>query len=256
MPQPKSCADHRQSFACSNPIECPDGRTASFVQSCRLGDRCRGAHPHATAANGRQPVEPAHRSPQLGGGQNRPATRHPNGSLAWLSWIIARLGGWNCYYKPHRRPSRRMEPLRRNRRRIRTGQSNERDVNPLALAGEGWVRVAPTQNTIPHRHAHGYPLKVPSIAYPSPLTSRTVRPDRTNALHHAPHTQPGHRSSGSSGPERAFRSAQFQMDLDPQTATFQKPRTEPNGTGKASHASVPNGVDFNTAIIARDLSST
>jgi Transposase DDE domain len=22
------------------------------------------------------------------------------GSLAWLSWIVARLGGWNCYYKP------------------------------------------------------------------------------------------------------------------------------------------------------------
>jgi hypothetical protein len=20
--------------------------------------------------------------------------------LAWLSWIVARLGGWNCYYKP------------------------------------------------------------------------------------------------------------------------------------------------------------
>ena len=25
---------------------------------------------------------------------------HPSGSLAWLSWIAARLGGWNCYYKP------------------------------------------------------------------------------------------------------------------------------------------------------------
>ena len=21
-------------------------------------------------------------------------------SLYWLSWIVARLGGWNCYYKP------------------------------------------------------------------------------------------------------------------------------------------------------------
>jgi len=25
---------------------------------------------------------------------------HPSRSLAWLSWIAARLGGWNCYYKP------------------------------------------------------------------------------------------------------------------------------------------------------------
>jgi hypothetical protein len=25
---------------------------------------------------------------------------HPRGSLAWLSWIVARFGGWNCYGKP------------------------------------------------------------------------------------------------------------------------------------------------------------
>ena len=25
---------------------------------------------------------------------------HPQGSLAWLSWIVARYGGWNCYGKP------------------------------------------------------------------------------------------------------------------------------------------------------------
>ena len=33
---------------------------------------------------------------------NTPRQRnpHPPRSLAWLAWIIARLGGWNCYYKP------------------------------------------------------------------------------------------------------------------------------------------------------------
>jgi hypothetical protein len=25
---------------------------------------------------------------------------HPRGSLAWLAWVVARYGGWNCYYKP------------------------------------------------------------------------------------------------------------------------------------------------------------
>ena len=29
-----------------------------------------------------------------------PRQQNPHGSLAWLAWIIARLGGWNCYYKP------------------------------------------------------------------------------------------------------------------------------------------------------------
>ena len=24
----------------------------------------------------------------------------PKGSLAWLAWVAARLGGWNCYYRP------------------------------------------------------------------------------------------------------------------------------------------------------------
>ncbi len=25
---------------------------------------------------------------------------HPARSLAWATWVVARLGGWNCYYKP------------------------------------------------------------------------------------------------------------------------------------------------------------
>lgn len=37
---------------------------------------------------------------QLEGKTQRQKNPHPKGSLAWLSWIVARLGGWNCYYKP------------------------------------------------------------------------------------------------------------------------------------------------------------
>lgn len=37
---------------------------------------------------------------RLEGGTERQKNPHTKGSLAWLSWIAARLGGWNCYYKP------------------------------------------------------------------------------------------------------------------------------------------------------------
>lgn len=38
--------------------------------------------------------------PKLEGKTERQKNHHPTGSLAWLSWVVARLGGWNCYYKP------------------------------------------------------------------------------------------------------------------------------------------------------------
>jgi hypothetical protein len=34
------------------------------------------------------------------GDSARQKNPHPEGSLAWLSWILARYGGWNCYGKP------------------------------------------------------------------------------------------------------------------------------------------------------------
>lgn len=37
---------------------------------------------------------------RLEGATERQRNPHPSGSLAWLSWIVARLGGWNCYYRP------------------------------------------------------------------------------------------------------------------------------------------------------------
>jgi Transposase DDE domain len=36
----------------------------------------------------------------LEGRTERQRNPHPKGTLGWLSWIVARLGGWNCYYKP------------------------------------------------------------------------------------------------------------------------------------------------------------
>ena len=36
----------------------------------------------------------------LEGKTERQKNPHAEGSLAWLSWIVARLGGWNCYYRP------------------------------------------------------------------------------------------------------------------------------------------------------------
>ena len=39
-------------------------------------------------------------APTLQGRTERQKNPHPPGNLAWLAWIVARLGGWNCYYKP------------------------------------------------------------------------------------------------------------------------------------------------------------
>jgi hypothetical protein len=39
-------------------------------------------------------------SPTLEGKTERQRNPHPVRSLARASWVIARLGGWNCYYKP------------------------------------------------------------------------------------------------------------------------------------------------------------
>ncbi len=39
-------------------------------------------------------------APTLEGKTERQKNHHPPGTLAWLAWIVARLGGWNCYYRP------------------------------------------------------------------------------------------------------------------------------------------------------------
>jgi hypothetical protein len=37
---------------------------------------------------------------KLEGATERQKNPHPPGALSYVSWIAARLGGWNCYYKP------------------------------------------------------------------------------------------------------------------------------------------------------------
>jgi hypothetical protein len=37
--------------------------------------------------------------PTLEGKSERQQNPHPARGLVWAAWIIARLGGWNCYYK-------------------------------------------------------------------------------------------------------------------------------------------------------------
>ena len=39
-------------------------------------------------------------SASLEGKTARQKNPHPTGSLAAVSWVAARLGGWNCYYNP------------------------------------------------------------------------------------------------------------------------------------------------------------
>jgi hypothetical protein len=58
--------------------------------------------------------------PTLEGNTERQQNRYPVQSLAWAAWIIARLGGWNCYYKPpgpitFRRGMEQFYPIHRGR---------------------------------------------------------------------------------------------------------------------------------------------
>ncbi len=58
--------------------------------------------------------------PTLEGNTDRQQNHYPMRSLAWAAWIIARLGGWNCYYKPpgpitFRRGLEQFYPIHRGR---------------------------------------------------------------------------------------------------------------------------------------------
>jgi hypothetical protein len=71
------------------------------VRIIQLVDARDGSDRPATdVASNAQITAAAALCPSLEGRTDRQRNHHVAGSLAWLSWIIARLGGWNCYYEP------------------------------------------------------------------------------------------------------------------------------------------------------------
>jgi hypothetical protein len=80
--------------------------TAAAVKAARLTlqlvQERNGAHgqpaSHAFSAAEIETIEAL--TPTLEGNTERQRNPHPPRSLAHASWVVARLGGWNCYYKP------------------------------------------------------------------------------------------------------------------------------------------------------------
>jgi hypothetical protein len=67
----------------------------------QLVDARDGSSRPATDVAGKDVIAAAQAiGPTLERNTARQKNPHQPGSLAWLSWIVARLGGWNCYYKP------------------------------------------------------------------------------------------------------------------------------------------------------------
>ena len=71
------------------------------VRIIQLVDARDGSsRPAADVADAEQIAAAAVLCSTLEGKTERQKNHHLPGSLPWLSWIVARLGGWNCYYKP------------------------------------------------------------------------------------------------------------------------------------------------------------
>jgi hypothetical protein len=70
-------------------------RTIQLVDARDGGER-----PGSDVAEGPVLQAAAAIGPTLEGRTQRQKNPHSAGSLPWLAWIVARLGGWNCYYKP------------------------------------------------------------------------------------------------------------------------------------------------------------
>lgn len=75
--------------------------TAAAVRIIQLVDARDGSsRPASDVADAIQIAAAEALCPKLEGKTERQKNHHPRGSLAWISWVVARLGGWNCYYKP------------------------------------------------------------------------------------------------------------------------------------------------------------
>ena len=73
---------------------------AAAVRIIQLVDARDGSPRPATDIIDDADIEHAERiSRSREGGTARQKNPWPKGSLAWLAWVAARLGGWNCYYR-------------------------------------------------------------------------------------------------------------------------------------------------------------
>lgn len=74
---------------------------AAAIRTIQLVDARDGsARPASDVVDGAFAIALERLSRKLEGNTARQKNPHPPGSLAFLAWITARLGGWNCYYKP------------------------------------------------------------------------------------------------------------------------------------------------------------
>lgn len=74
---------------------------AAAVRTIQLVDARNGSpRPAADVIDDAFAVPLERLSRKLEGKTERQKNPHPPGSLAFVAWIAARLGGWNCYYKP------------------------------------------------------------------------------------------------------------------------------------------------------------
>src|SRR5450756_128292 len=74
---------------------------AGAIRTIQLVDaRDGGPRPATDVIDANFAVALERLSKKLEGKTLRQKNPHPIGSLAFVAWIAARLGGWNCYYKP------------------------------------------------------------------------------------------------------------------------------------------------------------